>query len=156
MGNRLARVLVEAIVARKGEPFDRAWIQQVYDGFYARWGRPAMRWTHLLLAPMAAPARYFMLAQEGADGTSLGGSKKQLLADAFAQNFDNPVDLLEKFSDVRSARRWVTSIVGAGTDWEVAKGLFAVGKRRFRNAFSRVENPDPRVLDGNRTVNSGS
>ena len=136
MGNRLAGVLVAAIVARGGEPFDRAWTKSVYDGFYTRWGEPSMRWTHLLLEPMKAPARYLLLAQEGADGRTLGGTPKQRVADAFAQNFDNPIELLQTFKDVATTRRWVTEIMGGRADWEAAKGLVAVGGRQIRNALS--------------------
>jgi hypothetical protein len=74
MGNRLAKTLVDAIALRGAEPFDAAWIRETYDGFYARWGAPAMRWTHLLLEPMALAARYMLLAQQGADGASLGAT----------------------------------------------------------------------------------
>jgi hypothetical protein len=136
VGNRLAATLVEAIVARKDAPFDRAWIRALYDGFYARWGEPSMRWTHLLLEPMKAPARYLMLAQEGATGTTLGGSPKQRLADAFAGNFDDPVQLLQQLADLPRARRWVNGVIGGRSDWEVAKGLVAVGGRQLRNALS--------------------
>jgi 2-polyprenyl-6-methoxyphenol hydroxylase-like FAD-dependent oxidoreductase len=57
IGNRLAKVLVEGIEARAGEPFDAAWIRRTYDAFYERWGGPAMRWTQLLLGPMSLGAR---------------------------------------------------------------------------------------------------
>ena len=136
MGNRLAATLVEAIVARKDAPFDRPWIRALYDGFYARWGEPSMRWTHLLLEPMKAPARYLMLAQEGATGSTLGGTPKQQLADAFAGNFDDPLQLLEQLADLSRARRWVNGVIGGRSDWEVAKGLVAVGGRQLRNTLS--------------------
>jgi hypothetical protein len=136
MGNRLAGVLVAAIVARGGEPFDAAWIKGVYEGFYERWGKPSMLWTHLLLEPMKAPARYLLLAQEGADGKTLGGTPKQRVADAFAQNFDNPIELVDKFRDVATTRRFVSEIMGNRADWEAAKGLVAVGGRQIKNALS--------------------
>ncbi len=135
MGNRLAQTLVDAIVDRKDQAFDEAWIRKVYDGFYVRWGEPSMRWTHLLLEPMKAPARYFMLAQEGAEGHSVGGTPKQELADTFAASFDDPMALVETFGDLRRTRRWVAGMMGGRSDWEVAKGLFAVGGRQLRNAL---------------------
>jgi hypothetical protein len=135
MGNRLAEELVAAIVARAQKPFDRAWIRASYDAFYARWGAPAMRWTHLLLS-MGPGARYLFLAQEGADGATLGGTPKQRLADAFGQNFDDPAGLVDTLSDFSRARRWVSAVMGAGTDWEVAKGLFAAGGRQLRAVLS--------------------
>ena len=137
MGNRLAAALVAAIVARKEGAFDHAWIRDVFDAFYVRWGAPAMRWTHTLLEPMKAPARYLMLAQEGADGLRLGGSPKQRLADSFADNFDDPRELVATFADLPTTRRRVSEILGGGSDWEATKGLVAVGRRQLANALSR-------------------
>jgi 2-polyprenyl-6-methoxyphenol hydroxylase-like FAD-dependent oxidoreductase len=136
MGNRLTQALVAAIVERKDGAFDAAWIRATYDAFYERWGGPAMRWTRLLLSPMGPAARYLFLAQNGADGTALGGSPKQKLADAFAQSFDDPAALVDTLSSFPRARRWVSSTMGAGTDWEVAKGLLQVGGRQLRNSLS--------------------
>ena len=135
MGNRLARTLVEAIALRQDAPFDELWIRTVYAGFYARWGEPAMRWTRLLLERLRGPARYLMLAQDGATGESPGG--KQDLADAFAASFDDPRQLLEKLSDVPTARSWVSQVLRGRSDWEVAKGFLAVGGRQLRAAISR-------------------
>jgi hypothetical protein len=136
MGNRLARSLTEAIVARGDEPFDADWTRETYDAFYERWGGPSMRWTHLLLEPMGPAARYMLLAQQGADGSTVGGTPKQRLADAFAQNFDDPVKLTDTLKDFGKMRRWVSEVMGARADWEAAKGFFAVGARQLRNTLS--------------------
>ena len=140
MGNRLAAALVAAIVARKDGAFDRDWIRATYDAFFVRWGAPAMRWTHLLLEPMGPAARYLFLAQHGADGTTPGGTPKQRIADAFGLAFDDPAELVDTLSDFARTRRWVSKVMGAATDWEVAKGFFTVGGRTLRNtlAASRV------------------
>jgi hypothetical protein len=66
----------------------------------------------------------------------LGATPKQRLADAFAGNFDDPSVLLDKLADLPRARRWVGEVMGRRSDWEVAKGLFAVGGRQLRNALS--------------------
>ena len=136
MGNRLAETLVAAIVARKDGAFDPQWIRETYDAFYKRWGAPAMRWTELLLSPMGPAARYFFLAQLGADGSTVGGTPRQRLADAFADNFDDPAQLVDTLSDFGRTRRWVSKVMGTGADWTVAKGLFAVGSRQLRNALA--------------------
>jgi hypothetical protein len=136
MGNRLAEALVAAIVARGDGPFDRAWIRSTYDAFHARWGSPSMRWTHLLLSPMGPAARYLFLAQHGADGMTVGGTPKQKLADAFAQSFDDPAEMVDTLGDFARARRWVSGTMGSGSDWEVAKGLVTVGSRQLRNSLS--------------------
>jgi 2-polyprenyl-6-methoxyphenol hydroxylase-like FAD-dependent oxidoreductase len=134
IGNRLAKVLVESIEARAGEPFDAPWIRRTYDAFYERWGGPAMRWTQLLLGPMTLGARYLLLAQRGADGTTLGGNPKQRLADAFARNFDDPSELIDTLEHLTSSRRWVSSILGRKSDWAVASGLAHVVSRQFRGS----------------------
>jgi hypothetical protein len=136
MGNRLAWALVEAIVARKEGAFDPAWIRATYDAFYTRWGGPSMRWTHLLLEPMGPAARYLLLAQRGADGATIAGSPKQRIADAFAQNFDDPAGLVDTLKDFSRTRRFVAETMGAGTDWEVAKGLLAAFGKQLYNTIS--------------------
>jgi 2-polyprenyl-6-methoxyphenol hydroxylase-like FAD-dependent oxidoreductase len=135
IGNRLASTLVEALVARGDAPLDAGWIRSTYDAFYERWGAPAMRWTHLLLEPMGPAARYMLLAQEGADGGSLGGTPKQKLADAFAQNFDDPIALCDTLGDFGKTRRWVGEVLGAGADLQAASGLLRVGARQLRNTL---------------------
>jgi hypothetical protein len=77
-----------------------------------------------------------LLAQQGADGSTVGGTPKQRLADAFAQNFDDPVKLTDTLKDFGKMRRWVSEVMGARADWEAAKGFFAVGARQLRNTLS--------------------
>jgi 2-polyprenyl-6-methoxyphenol hydroxylase-like FAD-dependent oxidoreductase len=132
MGNRLARVLVEAIVARKDGAFDDDWVRGTYEPFFSRWAEPSIRWTHFLLAPMGLPARYFFLAQQGADGTSTLGTPKQELADAFAANFNDPVQLVDTLGDLKRTRRLVRDAMGSAGDWEAAKGLAGVIRRQLR------------------------
>jgi hypothetical protein len=136
MGNRLAGVLAEAITARGDRPFDPAWVNATYDAFYARWGEPAMRWTRMLLEPIGPAARYLFLAQLGADGTTVSGTPKQQVADAFARNFDDPAALVDTLEDLGKTRRYVAGMMGARADWEVAKGLATVGGRQVRNMMS--------------------
>jgi 2-polyprenyl-6-methoxyphenol hydroxylase-like FAD-dependent oxidoreductase len=143
IGNRLAETLVEAIAARGGGAFDHAWIREIYDAFFTRWGAPAMRWTHMLLEPMGPAARYVFLAQEGADGRAVASTPKQRIADAFAQNFDDPAQLIDTFQDFSRARRWVSTVMGAGAPWEVARGLVAVGGRQLRNTLSARRHAEP-------------
>ena len=109
--------------------------QDVYDRFFTRWAGPAMRWTHLLLEPMTPAARYFLLAQDGADGLRAGSTPKQLLADAFVNNFDDPAELADTLRDMRKTRRAVIDLLGPRSDWEVLKGFAAVGGRRLRHAL---------------------
>jgi hypothetical protein len=136
IGNRLAKTLVAAIVERGDRPFDAGWVRSVYDPFYDREVGPSMRWTHLLLEPIRPPARYYLLAQNGSDGSTLGGTPKQQLADAFANNFDDPSTLVEVLRDFSKSRRYVASVLGKRGDWEAAKGLVTVGGRQLRNTLS--------------------
>src|SRR5262249_48945393 len=116
IGNRLAKTLVEAIVARKDGAFDGDWVRETYEPFYRRWAEPSMRWTHFLLGPMPPQARYFLLAQQGADGMRTLGTAKQKLADAFGANFDDPVELLDKLGSFARTRRWVRDTLGPVAD----------------------------------------
>jgi hypothetical protein len=83
---------------------------------------------------MTRAARYFLLAQDGADGLAIGSTPKQRLADAFANNFDDPAELADTLRDVRRTRRCVKAQLGARSDWEFLKGFAAVGRRRLRRA----------------------
>jgi hypothetical protein len=136
MGNRLAETLSDAVARRGTSGFDAAWIRGVYDAFYERWGGPAMRWTHLLLEPMGIAARYLFLAQQGADGSGVGATPKQRLADAFAATFDDPLTLVDTLADLGKTRSFVTEVMGTRSDWEVAKGLVGVAGRQLRNTLS--------------------
>jgi len=59
------------------------------------------------------------------------------LADAFADNFDDPAELVDTLSDFGRTRRWVSKVMGTSADWKVAKGFVAVGSRQLRNALAR-------------------
>jgi hypothetical protein len=138
MGSRLAQTLVEAIVARGQDRFDNEWIRATYDGFYERWGGPAMRWTNLLLGPMGSAMRYLMLAQQGADGAGLGATPKQRLADAFAKNFDDPAVLVDTLAELSETRRFVRGELGSTADLHALNGLLTVGSRKLRHSCSAL------------------
>jgi hypothetical protein len=143
MGNRMAQTLVEAIVARGEGRFDHAWVRATYDGFYERWGGPAMRWTTLLLGPMGSAMRYMMLAQQGADAAELGATPKQRLADAFVQNFDDPAVLADTLASLSETRRWARSELGLAADLHAIKGLLGVGARKLRQNGSSLLGSQP-------------
>jgi hypothetical protein len=135
MGNRLAQTLVAALVARGDQPFDAAWIRATYDAFYERWGGPAMRWTQLLLGPMNVAVRYLLLAQDGADGSALGATPRQRIADAFAQSFDDPRALAGTLAELGSTRRWVAEVLGPAADLHALRGFANAGARQARNVL---------------------
>jgi 2-polyprenyl-6-methoxyphenol hydroxylase-like FAD-dependent oxidoreductase len=135
IGNRLAEALTSAIVAHGEKPFDHEWVHSVYEAFFTRWAAPAIRWTRLLLEPMGLAARYLLLAQEGADGTTVGGTPKQRIADAFTATFDDPLTLADTLKDLRRTRRFVAELAGTTKDWDVARRFFAVGVRQLRNTL---------------------
>ncbi len=136
MGNRLAREVVRALRERGDEPVDEAWVRSTYDAFHARWAGPSMAWTHLLLAPMGPAARYLFLAQRGADGTELGSTPEQRVADAFVDNFDDPAGLLPAFDGVGAMRALVRERRGGSGDLAAFSGLFAVLGRQVANAVA--------------------
>lgn len=135
-GNRLARELTMALRARGSVPVDEAWVRATYDAFWTRWAGPAMRWTHLLLSPMGPAARYLFLAQRGADGTTIGGTAEQRLADSFVAAFDDPAPALERFAGLGAMRAFVQRDMGRRSDLAAMSGLFAVLGRQVANAVS--------------------
>jgi hypothetical protein len=84
---------------------------------------------------MGLAARYLFLAQEGADGTTLGGTPKQRIADAFAATFDDPLTLADTLGNFRRTRRHVAELAGTARDWGVARRFLAVGVRQLRNTL---------------------
>jgi hypothetical protein len=84
---------------------------------------------------MNVAVRYLLLARDGADGSALAATPKQRLADAFAQNFDDPQALADTLAELGNTRRWVSEVLGPTADLHALRGFARVGARRARNAF---------------------
>ena len=67
-GNKMARNLVESIIARKDRPFDAAWMTETFERFYARSGDITYTFNNLLLEPITNAGKQLLIAQYGSDG----------------------------------------------------------------------------------------
>ncbi len=52
---RCAKAYLDAIVARGSQPFDQAWMQATFEGFWAASGKAATDWTTVLLTLTTGP-----------------------------------------------------------------------------------------------------
>jgi hypothetical protein len=87
-GTKMARHLVESVIAREDRPFDEAWMTETFDAFWNDQGGIAYAFNNLLLEPITAAGKELLIAQYGSDGTRHDG--KQAIANGFAQNFADP------------------------------------------------------------------
>ena len=97
-GNKMARNLVESIIARKDQPFDAAWMTETFERFYARYGASPTRSTTFLLEPITNAGKMLLMAQYGSDGRARGSTGQQRIADAFIENFNDANGLTPRLS----------------------------------------------------------
>ena len=67
-GNKMARNLVESIIARKDQPFDAPWMTETFERFYGRYGDVTYTFNNILLEPITSAGKQLLMAQYGSDG----------------------------------------------------------------------------------------
>lgn len=112
-GNKMARTVVEAVAARGDGPFDEAWMTETFHRFWERHGRFSCAWTKVLLEPASSMAKAFLVAQYGSDGALGRTDAAQRMANAFAENFNDPSKLTETFQDPARIRAFVEEHAGS-------------------------------------------
>ncbi len=131
-GNKMARNLVESIVARQDRPFGAEWMTATFERFYRRHGEPTYTFNNLLLEPITNAGKQLLIAQYGSNGEARNSSGKQRIADAFIENFNDPIGLTPAFMDARKARE----VISAKTEkhWlaAVAAGATGVARAQLR------------------------
>lgn len=139
-GNKMARNLVESIVARKEKPFDAAWMTETFERFYARSGGITYTFNNLLLEPITGAGKKLLIAQYGSDGRRRGATGRQRIADAFIDNFDDANGLTPAFIDAKKAHAVISEKTGKPWLAAVAGGALGVAKGQIRQKLGR----DPR------------
>ncbi|HEX2573964.1 MAG TPA: styrene monooxygenase/indole monooxygenase family protein [Polyangia bacterium] len=129
-GSKMARNLVESVIAHGDRPFDAAWMQATFEKFYRRHGRAIYRFSHMLLEPITPAAREFLIAQYGSDGT--GDNAQQRLANDFVLNFNDPAYLTPVLDDLDAARRHITRATGRSWFHAALTGRLAIARRQLR------------------------
>ncbi|WP_437677505.1 styrene monooxygenase/indole monooxygenase family protein [Sorangium sp. So ce131] len=131
-GNKMARNLVECVVAHGERPFDADWMTRTFDRFYARHGGPTDRFNNLLLAGAPAGVFHLLFAQYGSDGRADNRSRQQALANAFVNNFNDPAQLTSVVEDVGRVRAFIRQKTGRPWPLALAAGGVGVGIAQVR------------------------
>jgi 2-polyprenyl-6-methoxyphenol hydroxylase-like FAD-dependent oxidoreductase len=97
---RCAAIYLAAIEDRGEEPFDRAWMERTFEAFWAQAGRPVTAWTNTMLAPPEPHVRELLAAAE----------HHPVLADRFANGFDEPADFDAWFYTPEQAHTYLASL----------------------------------------------
>lgn len=135
-GNKMARNLVDSIVARGDRPFDEAWMTDTFERFYRRHGQHIFGLTNLLLEPPTSMAKALLVAQYGSDGRPGRSDPVQALADAFAQNFDDPALLTPRLKREDQIRAFIRETTGSFVR-TVARGATGVARAQVRQRLGK-------------------
>jgi hypothetical protein len=132
-GTRMARHLVERVVARGEGAFDAAWMTETFDQFWETQGRPAYALTNLMLEPLSVAGRTLLVSQYGSDGVRTDG--KQVIADAFANGFAHPGELTPLLTDLAAARRFIGEATGRWWGFSALTGALGIGRAQLRHTL---------------------
>jgi 2-polyprenyl-6-methoxyphenol hydroxylase-like FAD-dependent oxidoreductase len=145
-GNKMARNLVECVVEREDRPFDADWMRATFDRFWQR-HRYIDMFNNTLLEPLTTAGKLLLLAQFGSTARPGATGPAQHLADAFCENFDDPMRLTEAFHDQAKAKQILRREFGS---WlrPVLAGALRVGRGQLRQATGRPANHPGMVAGG--------
>jgi hypothetical protein len=93
---KCAASYLDAILARGGEPFGAAWMQQTFDRYWS-YAKHVTAWTNAMLAPPRAHVLELLGAAQ----------KHPAIASRFVNGFDNPPDFAGWFMDRDKAARYL-------------------------------------------------
>lgn len=144
-GCKQVRTLLECVAEHGDRPFDAAWMSATFERFYARHGHPTYTFNNLLLEPITPSARELFMAQYGSDGREGNRSAVQQLADAFAENFNDPATLTSVFQDSRRMRSFITETTGGAWLSALARGGLGVARGQLRQKLGLEPMHPPRV-----------
>jgi hypothetical protein len=137
-GNKMARNLVESIIARQDRPFDEAWMTETFERFYRETGSITYTFNNLLLEPITTPGKKLLIAQYGSNGLRRGANGRQRIADAFIDNFDDANGLTPAFFDSAKAHAAIRQKTGKPWLAAVAGGALGVAKAQLRQKLGRT------------------
>lgn len=140
VGNKMARNLVESILAHEDRAFDEAWMSATFERFYARHGQASYTFNNMLLEPISPAARELLFAQYGSDGRFDNHSGTQRLANAFAENFNDPSLLTPMLQDQRLMRRFIQDVTSRSWVRAVAGGGLGIALAELRQLRGKEPN----------------
>lgn len=98
---KCAAVYLSAILDHGDGPFDEAWMRRTFERFWQIAG-PVTKWTNTMLAP---PAEHVMELVGAAEGLPV-------VADRFANGFDDPADFEGYFYEAEKTRAYLAEVAG--------------------------------------------
>ena len=134
-GNKMTRVYIDSIVERGEQSFDAAWMRATFDRFWAR-HRYIDLFNNTLLEPLTPAGRMLLIAQYGSDGKPGNTSGQQKIADAFINNFNDPILVTEAFHDTKKARAAIAGAFGS-TVRPLAAGGARIARAQIRQKLGR-------------------
>ena len=130
-GNKMAHNLVNCIVERGMKPFDAPWMASTFERFWER-HRFIDKFNNTLLEPLTDPGKELLIAQYGSTGMPGNRSGQQAIADAFIENFNDPMLITEAFHDMTQARALVAKLTGRHWMWSALRGRLGIAKAQLR------------------------
>ncbi|MEE1760087.1 styrene monooxygenase/indole monooxygenase family protein [Streptomyces sp. SP18BB07] len=98
---KCAAVYLSAILDHGDGEFDEAWMRRTFERFWRIVG-PVTKWTNTMLAPPAGHVLELVGAAEGLP----------VVADRFANGFDDPADFEGYFYDAEKTRAYLAEVAG--------------------------------------------
>lgn len=138
-GNKMARVLVDRVIAHREQVFDSAWMRDTFDAFWTRhrWNE---EFNNTLLRPLSKAGQQMLIAQYGSTGRAEDHSPQQTLANRFCDNFDDPADLTGAFHDPALSKQIIEHHFGGRSRRPVLRGTARIALAQVRQAFGRPSN----------------
>ncbi|MDQ0505013.1 styrene monooxygenase/indole monooxygenase family protein [Xanthobacter agilis] len=99
--NRMVKAYLSAILEHGDKPFDRAWMEELFNGFWETSGQYTCAFTNALLVPPPPSVLEILGA----------ASKVPVIADEFCGNFNDPPRFWPAIADLDAAKRYVASKV---------------------------------------------
>lgn len=138
-GNKMARTVVDGILAQEDRSFDEAWMNATFEAFWARHHYINM-FNNMLLEPLTDPGKELLIAQYGSTGRAGHTSGAQKIANLFCENFNDPKLITEAFADMKKARALIAEQTGKPW-WRAAlAGRLAIGKQQIRQKLGMAPN----------------
>jgi hypothetical protein len=124
------------IVERRDRPFDAAWMEAAFDGFWDREAHCMSRFTNLFLEPITAPAKEILLA----------ASRVPSIAEEFFEGFNEPHTLWPWIEDLGQVRRRIAQRTGRPWVRTAAAARFAVLRGQVGQRLTRSAPAAPKLL----------
>jgi len=134
-GNKMTRNLVECVLQREDQPFDADWMRGTFDRFWER-HRYIDMFNNTLLEPLTDAGKIILVAQYGSTAEAGNDSPQQKIANAFVNNFNDPILITEAFHDKAKARQVVKEAFGSSI-WPVVRGGLGIAKAQLLQMLGR-------------------